>query len=158
MSDSQDVLSHDVPPTLIACVFANRPKLDPCNVTLEDPLPTEFALRATLKILPSDEYKTLTLPPTAPLVSVTRRLPMTPCPTCPRTDVSDSHVDRSQDVPETRREALYVAKPMLPPNKVTLADPVPPRLLRNTPLTDMVSVECPNVKLPTRRPTLTRTR
>ena len=64
------------------------------------------------------------LPARRPAVSIARWLPASPRPVWQRTDVSDSHVDRSHAVRESLAADVYVASPMLPPCMVTLAEPV----------------------------------
>ena len=54
-----------------------------------------------------------------------------PWPVLQRTDVSDSHVDRSHPVCDSRTADVYVAGPMLPPCSVTLAEPVAARFVRD---------------------------
>jgi hypothetical protein len=51
-------------------------------------------------------------------------LPSTLCETRQRTNVSDSHIDRSHRVCPAPLYAVYVARPMLAPCIVTLATPV----------------------------------
>ena len=58
-------------------------------------------------------------------------LPNMLCELWHRTDVSDSHVDRSHAVCESRTADVYVASPMLPPCSVTLAEPVAARFVRD---------------------------
>lgn len=45
VSDSQDVRSDAVTPILVEAVYAASPRLAPCRVTLDEPVPARFALR-----------------------------------------------------------------------------------------------------------------
>jgi hypothetical protein len=122
--------------------------LAPCTVTEADPVPPLLPLRIALSIPASKDTPTLTLPCLAPALTTTCRLPITPCPTWHRTDVSASHVVRSHAVLPTPIDPVYVASPRLDPCTVTLDDPVAARLLRLDPLTILTSTEYPSVTLP----------
>ena len=80
VSDSHVVLSPPDCPDRIATVYPASPMLDPCKVTLADPLLARFVLRTTLAIFPSAEKDSDKLPTTAPIVCRTARLPVGPCP------------------------------------------------------------------------------
>ena len=115
--------------------------LAPCTVTLADPVAALLALRITLSMPTSKDNTKLTLPCLTPALIPTCRLPITPCPTWHRMDVSASHVVRSHAVLPTLVEAVYVVSPRLDPCTVTLDDPVAARLLRLDTLTMLSSAE-----------------
>jgi hypothetical protein len=130
VSDCQAVRSHAVIPDLMDTVCDASPRLAPCIVTLEDPVPPRFDLLTALVELASIETDCVTLPADPPAVSIARMLPTSPSPVWHRTDVSDSHVDRSHAVCESRTADVYVASPRLPPCRVTLAEPVAAMFMR----------------------------
>ena len=115
--------------------------LAPCTVTLADPVAAAFALRNTLSMPASNDRPWLTLPYLAPALIPTSRLPIAPCPTWHRTDVSASHVVRSHPVRPTLVAAVYVVDPRPDPCTVTLHDPVITPLLRRDTLTMLSSTE-----------------
>jgi hypothetical protein len=115
--------------------------LPPCTVTLADPVAATFALRNTLSMPASNDRPWLTLPYLAPALIPTSRLPIAPCPTWHRTDVSASHVVRSHPVRPTLVAAVYVVSPRPDPCTVTLQDPVDARLLRLDTLAMLSSTE-----------------
>ena len=124
VSDCQAVRSHAVIPDLMETVCAASPRLAPCMVTLLDPVPPRFDLLTALVEPASIETDCVTLPADRPAVSIARMLPTSPGPVLHRTDVSDSHVDRSHAVCESHPADVSVASPMRPPCSVTLAEPV----------------------------------
>ena len=81
-------------------------------------------------------------------------LPITPCELWQRTDVSDSHVDRSHRVCPTPPYAVYVARPMLAPCTVTLVDPVAALLALRMTLSMPTSKDSPALTLPYLTPAL----
>jgi hypothetical protein len=115
--------------------------LAPNTVMLAEPVAAPFILRMTLSMPTSIDRPELTLPYLTPTLIPTSRLPVTPCPTWHRRDVSASHVVRSHAVLPTRIEAVYVVSPRLDPCTVTLDDPVAARLLRPATLTMLRSTE-----------------
>jgi hypothetical protein len=124
VSDLQPDRSHRVCPAPPCALYVARPMLPPCTVTLADPVATTFTPRNTLSMPDSNDRPWLTLPCLAPALIPTRRLPVAPCPTWHRTDVSASHVVRSHPVRPTLIAAVYVVRPRLDPCTVTLDDPV----------------------------------
>ena len=130
VSDSHVDRSHRVCPPAPCAVYVARPIPAPCTVTLADPVAALLALRMTLSMPTSKDNTALTLPYLTPALIPTCRLPITPCPTWHRIDVSASHVVRSHAVLPTLVEAVYVVSPTLDPCTVTLDDPVAARLLR----------------------------
>ena len=141
VSDSHVDRSHRVCPAPPCAVYVARPMLAPCTVTLADPVAALFVLRMTLSMPTSKDTTTLTLPYRTPALIPTCRLPITPCPTWHRIDVSASHVVRSHAVLPTLVEPVYVVSPRLDPYTVTLVDPVAARLLRLGTLTMLSSTE-----------------
>eukprot|EP00291_Cryptomonas_curvata_P005011 CAMPEP_0172206896 /NCGR_PEP_ID=MMETSP1050-20130122/33499_1 /TAXON_ID=233186 /ORGANISM="Cryptomonas curvata, Strain CCAP979/52" /LENGTH=241 /DNA_ID=CAMNT_0012886083 /DNA_START=1011 /DNA_END=1734 /DNA_ORIENTATION=+ len=135
VSDSHVDRSHVVCPADPKAVYAASPMLAPCTVTLADPVDALLVLRTMLSMPTSKDRLELTLPYLAPTLIPTSRLPITPCPTWHRSDVSASHVVRSHAVLPTLIEAVYVASPRLDPCTVTLDDPVAARLRRLDTLT-----------------------
>ena len=115
--------------------------LDPCTVTLVDPVDALLVLRMMLSMPTSKDRPELTLPYLTPTLIPTSRLPITPRPTWHRRDVSASHVVRSHAVLPTLVEAVYVVSPRLDPCTVTLDDPVAARLLRLDTLAMLRSTE-----------------
>ena len=130
MSDSHVDRSQVDCPAAPYAVYAARPMLAPCTVTLADPVEALLVLRMMLMAPTSKDIPPLTLPCLAPTLIPTCRLPITLRPTWHRTDVSASHVVRSHAVRPTPAEAVYVVSPRLDPCTVTLVDPVAARLLR----------------------------
>ena len=98
--------SHRVCPVPPYAVYVARPMLAPCTVTLTDPVAALLTLRMTLSMPASKDNTALTLPYLAPALIPTCRLPITPCPTWHRIDVSASHVVRSHAVLPTLVEAV----------------------------------------------------
>ena len=136
VSDCHVVRSHVVGPDLDDTVCDASPRLAPCTVTLLDPVPPLFGLRTALIELASIESNCVTLPTVRPALSIARLLPTSPRPVWHRTDVSDSHVERSHAVCESLAPEVYVASPMLPPCTVMLPEPVAAMFVRY----DMLSV------------------
>ena len=89
--------------------------LAPCSVTLADPVAAPFPFRITLIVPASSDTPWLKLPYLPPVVSVTRRLPCTPCPVWHRIDVSASHVVRSHAVLPTLAHPEYEVSPRFEP-------------------------------------------
>jgi hypothetical protein len=81
-------------------------------------------------------------------------LPNTLCALWHRTDVSDSHVDRSHVVCPVAPKAVYATSPMLAPCTVTLADPVEAPLVLRMTLSTPTSIDRPELTLPYLTPTL----
>ena len=75
--------------------------------------------RPTSALYPCDR-----LPTRSPLVTMIRRLPLNPCPDWHLTDVSASHVVRSQPVWLTITDEVCVPDPMPAPCIVMLAEPL----------------------------------
>jgi hypothetical protein len=141
VSDSHVDRSHVVCPADPRALYVASPMLAPCTVTLADPVVALLVLRTMLSTPASNDRPELTLPCLTPTLIPTSRLPITPCPTWHRTDVSASHVVRSHAVLPTPIEAVYVASPRLDPCTVTLDDPVAARLPRLDTLTMPSSTE-----------------
>jgi hypothetical protein len=80
--------------------------LAPCTVSDMDPVPSTLLRRITLSPGKSTDQPWLRLPPRSPVVITARRVPLTPCPTRHRTDVSDSHSVASHPVCPCRVRAV----------------------------------------------------
>eukprot|EP00961_Rhodomonas_salina_P195879 2644083-Rhodomonas_salina.1 len=63
----------------------------PCTVTLVDPVPATFVVFQGLTPQVSSENVSDRDPTLPGMVTATRRVARTPCPSMHRTDVSDSH-------------------------------------------------------------------
>ena len=63
--------------------------LAPCTVRDMDPVPSTLLRRIKLSPGKSTDKPWLRLPPRSPVVITTRRVPLRPCPTRHRNDVSD---------------------------------------------------------------------
>ena len=139
-------------------VYPADPIFDPCTVTLADPVPARFVRSTTLTMPRSAEYTLVKLPDRRPVVSDTRRVPITERPIWHCTDVSDPHVVRSHDVCPTRAAEVYVADPMFAPCSVTLVDPVEAEFARGKTLKLPMSTEKAWVTLPDRIPNVSDVR
>ena len=158
VSDSHVVRSHADRPNRNAPVDETSPTLAPSRVTLVDPLAPWFVRLSTLAHGTSTERSVVRVPPSSPTVSDVRLLPITPCITWLRIDVSDSHAVLSHDDCPERNDDVYVAEPRSPPTKVKLDDPVAARLLCLAALRDPLSTERTRVMLPARWPAVTGNR
>ena len=154
MSESQAVCSQPVCPSLAPIVCTESPKVAPCNVRLADPVAALFACRSTLSIPASTEKPAVTLPALDAEVSTKLRLLNEPDGPLQLTDVSDAHTVCSHAVAPSLKLALYVSRPTLPPNTVTLIDPLAPALLRLSILNVPALMENALDALPTLRPTV----
>jgi hypothetical protein len=108
--------------------------LDPCTVSIAEPVPAWLTRRNTRSPPMSTDHPWLALPSRCPAVITTRRVALAPCPTRHRTDVSDCHCVPSHPVCPWRIFAVYETIPMLDPCTIIDADPVPAWLAcrRNT--------------------------
>ena len=79
VSELHVVRSHAVCNARILAVKEARPMLAPCTVTLIPPVAAAFVRRVTLSAPRETEKLLDKLPPRAPLVTATNRLPITPC-------------------------------------------------------------------------------
>ena len=158
VSDSQDVCSHALDPVLSHGEGDACPKLAPCTVMLADPVPARLAPLAWLIALASIENERVRHPAWRPAVSSTRWLPATPPPTWHRTDVSDSHVDRSHPVPQGLAAGVYDPTPMPRPCKVRLDAPVAAPLVHTSALNESWSAVKTRVADLMRAPTLSKAR
>ncbi len=118
---------------------------------LADPVAARFDRKVPLIApLVSADSTAVALPPRTPAVACRRRLPLTPCETPHRNDVSDPHAVRSHDETLTLKADVKAADPKLPPCKVTLAEPVVATFVRRAILAHTDSNEKPWLLLPTR--------
>jgi len=150
VSASHVVRSHAVRPRLADPVYAVRPRLDPCTVTLVDPLAAQLLRLDALAIVTSTEKPLDMLPARRPAVIDTLWLPIEESASWHRNEVSDSHVVRSHVVPPSLEIAVNVVSPKLLPWSVTLVDPLPALFLRLLTLNTSRSEENPSDRLPTR--------
>lgn len=150
VSDAHAVLSHAVRPKRDPAVYVPSPKLAPCTVTLAEPVDAAFRLRTPLNRPTSVLYPCERLPNRTPLVIATRRLPLRLWPAWQRTDVSASHVVRSQLVWLTFTDEECAPAPMLPPCMVKLAEPLAALFVLLTVLAMPTSTLCAVLTLPTR--------
>jgi hypothetical protein len=98
------------------------------------------------------------LPTRDPLVIATRTLPLRPCPDWHRTDVSASHVVRSQPVWPTIADEVCFTDPRLAPCIVMLAEPLTAPFFFLKTLAMSTSTLCPRLTLPERPPVVSCTR
>ena len=121
--------------------------LPPCTVTLADPVDPAFpALNALIRPSATDTPRDK-LPTTLPDVIVARRLPCSASPVRHRTDVSESHTDRSQLVLHIFAAADTCNAQKSAPWSVTIIDPVAATLPLCTKLNTASAVEKPRVAL-----------
>jgi hypothetical protein len=154
VSDSHPVPSQPVTPPRTAPVAIADPIPAPCTVTLDDPVDPTFARLVELPVPPSIDIPRVRLPPTAPTLATTRRLPDHPCPALHTTLLSDTQSVPSHTLPATRPDPVLPHSPKLDPRTVTLADPLPALFTCIPPLAPPTSNDTANVTLPTPRPTL----
>ena len=102
MSDAHLLPTLPLCPVRTDTEYPASPSLPPCSVTLTPPVPAPFAIRSPLTNATSTDTPRLTLPTRPPTLIVKTRLPAIPDPASHRTDVSESHADRSQLVLSTR--------------------------------------------------------
>ena len=117
-------------------------------------MPAALSPRTTLVLPMSPEYLPVDVPHTCPAVNDARRLLLDPDPVAHRTEVSDSHDERSHAVTLTLAPPLASPRPIPDPAIVKLADPVDARLALRPLLTDNRPKDIPRVMLPTRVPTV----
>ena len=115
--------------------------LEPCTVTLADPVAARFVCRPELRdansALPADVID----PKRSPTVTPNRNDALPDSAQLHRTDVSASHAVCSHPVHPTRNEVLVASAPIFTPLTVTLADPVAARLACPVTLNDAKSLE-----------------
>jgi hypothetical protein len=131
--------------------------LDPYTVTDADPVPARFCPRILLSAAVSADHACVTLPPRAPAVITTPRVPQAACVTAHITDVSDSHAVASQLVCATRAIHVKLTRPMLDACTMTDADPVPARFCPRILLRPAMSADQARVTLPPRVPAVITT-
>jgi len=95
VSASHVVRSHTVRPRLTDPVYVVSPRLDPCTVTLVDPVAAQLPRLDTLAIISSTEKPLDMLPARRPAVTDILWLPIEVCVSWHLSDVSASHVVRS---------------------------------------------------------------
>jgi hypothetical protein len=141
VSDSHVDRSPLVCPSAPDTLYPAGPMLAPCSVTLADPVTARLALPIALTMLASCDTPALMLPCLTQVLTVSRRVPIAPCPAWHRMDVSASHVVRSHPVLPILADPVCVASPSPDPCTVTLDDPVAGRFVRLGPLAMLTSTE-----------------
>ena len=96
-SDSQLVASQELRPVAKVPVADHDPTPEPCNVTLKDPVPAVFAFLDTLNSGLSTDSPAVKLPARTPTVAPTILLPRVPALSRQLNEVSDNHVEPSQE-------------------------------------------------------------
>ena len=124
VSDTHALCSHVVRPDRADALYDAWPTPDPYTITLTEPLESTFPCRNALKLPKSTDNSPETLRTRAATLTDASKVPNTPEPAWHLTEVSDPHVVTTQAVRDTLADPLYVARPMLAPCRVTLADPV----------------------------------
>ena len=158
VSEAHDVRSHPDSPILLDTVNDVRPKLDPCKVTLAEPVAPRLVRRTLLTRLEDNDKPTEPLPSRTPPVTATLWLLLIPCPIKQRADVSDSHVVLSQADSPIRAIDVNEVSPTADPWTVTLADPVEPRFVCLETLITNKPTDKPSDTLPVRTPRVTSVR
>ena len=130
VSDSQVVRSVLVERSESAAVNELRPMLDPCIVTLPDPVETRLVRLIELMATISTEWAAVKLPSRAPAVNEIFRLSTMLCADWHRIVVSASHVVRSHALLPGRTADVNVPRPKLEPVTVMLIDAVAATLAR----------------------------
>lgn len=157
-SDIHVVLSHL--DCVIRAVAVDTARLipDPYRTSTDDPVAAAFDPRTPL-ILPMSQVCTpVAVPTTCPAVSDARRLLPDADPIAHRTEVSDSHDERSPAVTPALAVPLVSPRPIPNPAIVMLADPVAARFARKPLLTLGIPNDSPRVMLLIRAPTVADTR
>jgi len=78
VSDSQELCSHLLLPMRAPALVEITPMLDPCRVTLMEPLLAALARRTELPVAHDAEIPRVKLPVRRPAVMMARLLPVTP--------------------------------------------------------------------------------
>jgi hypothetical protein len=143
----QPVRSHAVCPADADAVGIETPRLDPWMLTTADPVPGMFVRPSPLAAAISKDRLEDTVPVRIPAVSTERIVRLSPLLILPRVEVSDSHVERSQDDGMPDKCNVYETSPRLFPIHVKLVEPVPIIFSRNTLLNLGRSVVRPSVAL-----------
>ena len=144
-------------PIAAAPVVDTRPKLEPCTVTLDDPVAARFVCRPELRDANSAVPADVIDPKRWPTVNPNRNDALPSAAPLHRTDVSASHAVCSQPVHPRRNEVLLAPAPIFAPLIVTLADPVAALLACPVTLNDAKSFEKRELVLPPVWPTLSDT-
>jgi hypothetical protein len=124
VSDPHVVRSDADTPTLNDAEYDASPRLAPCTVTLDAPVPARLLLLCALIASASDENACVALPALLPNVRISCLLPDWLVLVRHLTVESDSQVDLSQADEATFEADVYVARPIPCPRSVMLADPV----------------------------------
>ena len=147
-SDSHVVVSQAVGPCRLDRVNATCPNLDPCTLTMTEPVLGRLDLCVLLKGALSIEQAVDWLRGRIPAVAITRELPSAPCPTRHLTDVSEPHSVPSHPLCPSSTLSVSIFKPRPDPYTVTDVDPVPATLDTSRILTIPRSLEKTAVLVP----------
>ena len=160
VSDTQVDPHTSVYPVLTEALCTARPILDPCTVTLAEPVAPTLRLDNTLSVLGSAETAALTLASLTPAVTCAFLLPIPPRPVPQTTAVSDSQLVASHAVSwPTRPLTVALAMPRLAPWILTRTDSLPaPLRLWPAWLTLPISVDMLSDTDPACSPTVSATR
>ena len=152
VSDAHPLRSHALPPVRPETDEPALPIPAPATVMLNDPVAAWFAMRSTLASVESADTASVALPCRSPTVKAASLVPISPCPTWHRTDVSDSHALRSHALPPVRPDPDDPASPRPDPAIVTLIDPVAARFDMCRELPAAWSADSASVALPCASP------
>ena len=141
LSDVHKVPPQAVGPSLPCAVKLASPKLDPCNVTLVDPVAGLLDLCSVLMTTVSADTTALTLPTRLPTVTVAHEDTLFVCPARQRTAVSETHAVLSHDVRPMPITGDCDDSPRCAPATAKLADPVAGKFILCIPLSRPTSIE-----------------
>ena len=106
VSESHDVLSHPLRPSLADAVQATEPSLDPSTVKLLEPVAATLLRQVMLAVATSLEKPAERLDSLPPTLTATRRVAVPAAPSRHRSEVSDPHLDPSHAVTPFFAKAL----------------------------------------------------
>ncbi len=153
-SDAHVVASQEEAADRDPAEFANLPMLAPCTVTRPDPVDPPLPLVTELIWLLSADKASEKLPRPTPAVAIALMLNFSVCPARQRIDVSESHADTWQPVPDSLAapDATNDLRPAPCSDKLT--EPEATAFLTTTVLLPLLSPEYPVLILPSRSPTV----
>ena len=142
-------------PAVLACTDdPASPSPPPDTVRLDAPVVPALDLRSPLAPTTSLDTAADKLPTDRPTDTSTRTLPLRVRPLWHRSEVSDSHTDRSQPVVPDRAAAVPPDSPTPPPCRVTLTEPDEARLALVTALDRCTSIVATRDMVPSLDPTV----
>ena len=154
VSDLHIVLSHADIPSIIPGVIMFDPTLDPCTVTLVDPVTAALDRKIELTIPTPPEKPVDVLPDRIPTeITRYRLLKMGPC-SLQLIPVSDTHLDCSQPLCPALADMEEDRDPIALPITLTLTDPLLTLLVFRSPLIRPETIDTPMLMLPPHNPTL----